>query len=163
MRALDDLGISHDFSFMDFASYAGRPIPAGVPAHPGFPTGTTHAHLMWDPVQGRWLRLLAVPGALEEEFVAGRCPTAPREEDIGAYLDLFAEHRGVLVLNWHTDRWELVSFLEALVEKLLGGGFSFITTADLRAEPAPEPTRDEIADPRVTAHPAQNLFQESLQ
>ena len=154
LRALDELGVSHDFSFMDFASYAGRAIPPGVPAHPGFPTGTTHAHLMWDPLEGRWLRLVAVPGALEEEFVAGRCPTAPSDRDIGAYLDLFAQHNGLLVLNWHTDRWELVSFLEALVEELQQRGFTFITTADLRPQVPPESSRGEVTDPRVTAPPA---------
>lgn len=154
LRALDGLGVSHDFSFMDFASYAGRAIPPGVPAHAGFPTGTTHAHCLWDPLEGRWLRLVAVPGALEEEFVAGRCPTVPRDEDVGAYLDLFAEHNGLLVLNWHTDRWELVSFLEVLVEELRRRGFTFITTADLRLQLPPESSRGEVTDPRVTAPPA---------
>jgi hypothetical protein len=149
MRALDRLGVSHDFSFMDFASYASREIPPGAPAHPGFATGTTYPHVMWDCGTGRWLRLIAIPGALEEEFVAGRCPTRPSGADIASYLDVFARQRGLLVLNWHTDAWALVTHLENVVNELRERGFAFVTTSQLRPAGVLKADQAEIADPRV--------------
>jgi hypothetical protein len=151
IRALDALGVSHDFSFMDYASYAGEQIPVGAPAHPGFATGTTHAHRMWDTRAGRWLNLIAIPGALEEDFIAGRCPTVPDPEDIEAYLEFFARYRGTLVLNWHTERWDLLSQLEDLVHRLWDTGFTFITPSRLPVTSAPTSGQIEVEEPRVVA------------
>jgi len=145
LAALDELGVSHDFSLMDFESYAAE-IPPGQPRRPGFLTGTTHPHLLWHPRRRRWLKLLAVPGALEENFVAGECPTKPEPADVEGYLELFARHRGVLVLNWHSERFDLVAHLQRLVDRLRELGFAFITTADLAAPAAP--TAGSIPDPR---------------
>ena len=146
LAALDELGFTHDFCLMDFESYAAE-IPPDEPRHPGFLTGTTHPHLLWDPRRRRWLKLLAAPGALEEVFVAGKCPTIPEPADIEGYIELFRRHRGVIVLLWHGERFDLVEHLERLVDRLRELDFTFVTTADLNA-----PTQgdaESTPDPRV--------------
>lgn len=146
LAALDELGLTHDLCLMDYDSYATE-IPTGEPRHPGFLTGTTHPHLLWDPQRRRWLKLLAVPGALEEVFVAGQTPTVPEPADIERYIQLFRRHRGVIVLLWHSERFDLAEHLERLVARLRELGFAFVTTADLMA---PTPADAEgIPDPRI--------------
>ena len=145
LAALDDLGSSHDLCVMDYESYATE-IPPGQPRHPGFLTGTTHPHLLWDPRRGRWLKLLAVPGGLEEVFVSGESPTVPEPADIERYVELFRRHRGVIVLLWHSERFDLAECLERLVDRLRELGFSFVTTVDLEV-PAPV-APDSVSDPR---------------
>lgn len=145
LAALDELGVGCDFSLMDFESCS-LEIPPDEPRHPGFLTGTTHPHLLWDPSEGRPLNLLAVPGALEENFVAGRTPTRPGPADIERYIDLFVRHRGVLVLLWHTERFDLAGHLERIVDRLRERAFRFITTDDLTG---PSPGHTAITnDPR---------------
>jgi hypothetical protein len=144
---LDELGFGWDFSLMDYLSYAVEPIPPGQPRHPGFLTGTTHPHLLWDLRRGDWLKLLGVPGGLEEVFVAGECPTTPTPSDIDAYIDHFGRQRGVIVLLWHSERFDLVEHLERLIDRLRQRGFAFVTTAEL----SPPVTRapDHVFDPRA--------------
>jgi hypothetical protein len=145
LAALDDLGVCCDFSLMDFESCSIE-IPPGEPRHPGFLTGTTHPHLLWDMHQQQWLNLLAVPGALEENFVAGRMPTRPGPADIDRYIDLFVRHRGVLVLLWHAERFDLAGHLERIVDRLRELAFRFITTDDL-VPPIPGGV-ETVDDPR---------------
>lgn len=146
LAALDELGVSHDLCLMDYESYATE-IPADQPRHPGFLTGTTHPHLLWDPRRRRWLKLLAVPGALEEVFVAGQSPTVPEPADVERYIQLFRRHRGVLVLLWHSERFDLAEHLQRLVDRLRELDFTFVTTADLTAPPAAD--AESIPDPRA--------------
>jgi len=144
---LDELDFGWDFSLMDYVSYAVEPIPPGQPRHPGFFTGTTHPHRLWDPRRGDWLKLLGVPGGLEEVFVAGECPTRPSPSDIDAYVDHFDRQRGAIVLLWHGERFDLVEHLERLIDRLRRRGFAFVTTADL---PLPVTTApDRVFDPRA--------------
>jgi len=144
---LDELGFGWDFSLMDYLSYAVEPIPPGQPRHPGFFTGTTHPHRLWDPQRGDWLKLLGVPGGLEEVFVAGDCPTRPTPSDIDAYIDHFDRHRGVIVLLWHGERFDLVEHFERLIDRLRQRGFAFVTTTDLGLPITHAP--DSIFDPRA--------------
>jgi len=144
---LDELGFGWDFSLMDYLSYAAEPIPPGQPRHPGFFTGTTHPHLLWDPRREDWLTLLGVPGGLEEVFVAGECPTKPTPADIDAYIEHFRRHRGLIVLLWHSERFDLVEHLERLVDRLRERDFTFVTTAALKA-PVTRTAR-QVFDPRA--------------
>ncbi|HUW83168.1 MAG TPA: hypothetical protein VMZ31_10265 [Phycisphaerae bacterium] len=144
---LDELGFGWDFSLMDFLSYAVEPIPPDQPRHPGFLTGTTHPHLLWDSQREDWLNLLAVPGGLEEVFVAGECPTPPTLEDIDAYIEHFRRHHGVIVLLWHSHRFDLLEHLERLVDRLRGRDFTFVTAADLSLPITRAP--DSVFDPRA--------------
>ncbi len=146
LEKLDESGIRWDFSLMDYDSYA-TAIPDGEPTHPGFLTGTTHPHLLFSPARRRWLDLLGVPGGLEEVFVAGQCPTRPERPDLENYLEMFRRHRGLLVLVWHSQRFDLVEHLERLVDKLLEMGFTFVTATALKPPPRPGP--DSVADPRA--------------
>ena len=145
LAALDESGISHDFCLMDFESFSTE-IPPGEPRQPGFLTGTTHPHLLWDAHRRRWLRLLAVPGALEECFVAGEYPTIPDPADIERYVELFRRHRGVIVLLWHGERFDLAEHLERLIDRLRHLEFTFITTDDLKAPPGND---ESTPDPRA--------------
>ena len=145
LAALDESGVSHDFCLMDFESFSAE-IPRGEPRHPGFLTGTTHPHLLWDAPRRRWLKLLAVPGALEECFVAGEYPTTPDPGDIERYFELFRRHRGVIVLLWHGERFDLAEHLERLIDRLRQLAFTFITTADLAAPAADD---EGTPDPRA--------------
>lgn len=145
LAGLDGLGFSHDFCLMDYESFS-LEIPLGEARHPGFLTGTTHPHLLWDPRRRRWLNLLAVPGAMEEVFVAGECPTAPAPADVERYIELFRRHRGVIVLLWHGERFDLAEHLERLVDRLRELGFSFITSGELKA---PTPAGETVWDPRA--------------
>jgi hypothetical protein len=145
LAALDELGVEHDLCLMDYESYAAE-TPPDQPRQPGFLTGTTHPHLLWEPRRRRWLKLLAVPGALEEVFVAGVCPTVPEPGDVERYLELFLRHRGVIVLLWHSERFDLVEHLERLVDRLRELQFTFVTTAELKVSPGSD--AEGIADPR---------------
>lgn len=144
---LDELDFGWDFSLMDYLSYAVEPIPPGQPRHPGFFTGTTHPHMLWDPRRGDWLKLLGVPGGLEEAFVAGECPTRPMRSDIDAYIEHFGRQRGVIVLLWHGERFDLVEHLERLIDRLRQRGFAFVTTTDLSLPITRAPNR--VFDPRA--------------
>jgi len=53
----------------------------------------------------------------------------------------------VLVLLWHSERFDLVERLEGLVDRLAEQGFAFVTTADLVGPARSEP--DSIVDPRA--------------
>lgn len=88
-----------------------------------------------------------MPGGLEEVFVAGECPTTPQPADIEAYIELFRRHRGVIVLLWHSERFDLVEHLERLVDRLRELDFTFVTTADLT--PPAGARADGISDPRA--------------
>jgi len=71
----------------------------------------------------------------------------PSAADIERYIQLFRRHRGVLVLLWHSERFDLVERLEGLVDRLAEQGFAFVTTADLVATARSQP--DSIGDPRA--------------
>jgi len=147
IRELDRLGFAFDMSFLDWRSYMTE-IGPDQPCHPGFPTGTTHPHLLWDPKQGRFLNLVAIPGALEEDFVGGRCPSKPDPQDIEKYIRYFKTYGGVLVLLWHPDRIDLIGHFENLVKQLQDAGFEFTLPADL-SRPQIQGEQAAAVDPRL--------------